>query len=148
MPPDWSTSVRARSFLFARGRQAEFISCCNSKRKQDCWVLSSRPSFYCLVLQPPLNDLDRINHICLLWGFPLLTVGIIAGTVFAGFAWKSGWPADPKIVWTFPGRIIYGFLLHQRLVIGWKGFRVAVVSCAGFLFFFFSFIGVRFFFTT
>lgn len=99
-------------------------------------------------LLPPLNDLDRINHICLLWGFPLLTVGIIAGTVFAGFAWKSGWPADPKIVWTFAVWIIYGFLLHQRLAIGWKGFRMAVVSCAVFILFLLSYIGVRFCFTT
>jgi len=99
-------------------------------------------------LLPPLNDLDRINHICLLWGFPLLTVGIIAGTVFAGFAWKSGWPADPKIVWTFAVWIIYGFLLHQRLAIGWKGFRMAIVSCAVFILFLLSYIGVRFCFKT
>ncbi len=99
-------------------------------------------------LLPPLNDLDRINHICLLWGFPLLTLGIIAGTVFAGFAWKSDWPADPKIVWTFAVWIIYGFLLHQRLAIGWKGFRMAVVSCAVFILFLLSYIGVRFCFTT
>jgi len=99
-------------------------------------------------LLPSLNDLDRINHICLLWGFPLLTVGIIAGTVFAGFTWKSGWPADPKIVWTFAVWIIYGFLLHQRLAIGWKGFRMAVVSCAVFILFLLSYIGVRFCFTT
>jgi ABC-type transport system involved in cytochrome c biogenesis permease subunit len=99
-------------------------------------------------LLPPLNDLDRINHICLLWGFPLLTVGIIAGTVFAGFVWKSGWPTDPKIVWTFAVWIIYGFLLHQRLAIGWKGFRMAVVSCAVFILFLLSYIGVRFCFTT
>jgi len=99
-------------------------------------------------LLPPLNDLDRINHICLLWGFPLLTVGIIAGTVFAGFTWKSGWPADPKIVWTFAAWIIYGFLLHQRLAIGWKGFRMAIVSCAVFILFLLSYIGVRFCFKT
>lgn len=99
-------------------------------------------------LLPPLNDLDRINHICLLWGFPLLTLGIIAGTVFAGFTWKSGWPTDPKIVWTFAAWIIYGFLLHQRLAIGWKGFRMAIVSCAVFILFLLSYIGVRFCFTT
>jgi ABC-type transport system involved in cytochrome c biogenesis permease subunit len=99
-------------------------------------------------LLPSLNDLDRINHICLLWGFPLLTVGIIAGTVFASLTWKPGWPTDPKIVWTFAVWIIYGFLLHQRLAIGWKGFRMAVVSCAVFILFLLSYIGVRFCFTT
>ena len=40
-------------------------------------------------LLPSLSDLDRINHLCLLWGFPLLTIGIIAGAVFAGLAWKA-----------------------------------------------------------
>lgn len=97
---------------------------------------------------PSLNDLDKINHICLLWGFPLLTLGIFAGAVFAGFAWKAGWPVDPKIIWTVSAWIIYGFLLHQRLAIGWKGFRMAVVSCAVFILFLLSYVGVRFCFTT
>jgi len=99
-------------------------------------------------LLPSLGDLDKINHICLLWGFPVLTVGIIAGAVFAGFTWERGWPADPKIIWTFSAWIIYGFLLHQRLAIGWKGFRMAVVSCAVFILFLLSYVGVRFCFTT
>ena len=42
-------------------------------------------------LLPSLSDLDRINHICLLWGFPVLTMGIFAGAIFAGFSWKTGW---------------------------------------------------------
>jgi ABC-type transport system involved in cytochrome c biogenesis permease subunit len=99
-------------------------------------------------LLPSLNDLDKINHLCLLWGFPVLTVGIVAGAVFAGFTWERGWPADPKIIWTLSAWIIYGFLLHQRLAIGWKGFRMAVVSCAVFILFLLSYIGVRFCFTT
>ena len=99
-------------------------------------------------LLPSLNDLDKINHICLLWGFPVLTIGIVAGAVFAGFTWERGWPADPKIIWTFSAWIIYGFLLHQRLAIGWKGFRMAVVSCAVFILFLLSYVGVRFYFTT
>ena len=99
-------------------------------------------------LLPSLSDLDRINHICLLWGFPLLTIGIIAGAVFAGMAWKTLWPADPKIIWSFVAWVIYGFLLHQRLAIGWKGSRMAVLSCAVFVLFLLSFLAVRFCFTT
>ncbi len=30
-------------------------------------------------LLPSLGDLDRINHLGLLWGFPLLTLGMIGG---------------------------------------------------------------------
>ncbi|MCX5849256.1 MAG: cytochrome c biogenesis protein CcsA, partial [Deltaproteobacteria bacterium] len=84
-------------------------------------------------LLPSLNDLDRINHICLLWGFPVLSMGIIAGAVFAELSWQSGWMTDPKIIWTFAGWIIYGFLLHQRLAISWKGYRMAVFSGAAFI---------------
>jgi ABC-type uncharacterized transport system permease subunit len=99
-------------------------------------------------LLPALHDLDRINHLCLLWGFPLLTVGIIAGAAFAGFAWKPGWPADPKIIWTFVVWAAYGFLLHQRLAIGWRGIRMAVVSCVVFILFLLSYLGMRFCFST
>jgi len=99
-------------------------------------------------LLPSLHDLDRINHFCLLWGFPILTIGIIAGAVFAGMAWKTLWPADPKIIWSFAAWVIYGFLLHQRLAIGWKGSRMAVLSCAVFILFLLSFVAVRFYFTT
>jgi ABC-type transport system involved in cytochrome c biogenesis permease subunit len=99
-------------------------------------------------LLPSLHDLDRINHLCLLWGFPILTIGIIAGAVFAGMAWKTLWPMDPKIIWSFATWVIYGFLLHQRLAIGWKGSRMAVLSCAVFILFLLSFLAVRFYFTT
>jgi ABC-type transport system involved in cytochrome c biogenesis permease subunit len=97
-------------------------------------------------LLPSLNDLDRINHICLLWGFPVLSVGIIAGAVFAELNWKSGWLTDPKVIWTFAGWIIYGFLLHQRLAIGWKGYRMAVISGAAFILLLLSYGSVRLFF--
>ena len=99
-------------------------------------------------LLPSLSDLDRINHLCLLWGFPLLTIGIITGAVFAGVAWNTLWPTDPKIIWSFAAWIIYGFMLHQRLAIGWKGSRMAVLSCAVFILFLLSFFAVRFCFTT
>jgi ABC-type uncharacterized transport system permease subunit len=99
-------------------------------------------------LLPSLNDLDRINHICLLWGFPVLSAGVIAGTVFAEFSWKAGWLADPKVIWTFAGWIIYGFLLHQRLAIDWKGYRMAVFSCAAFILLLLSYGSVRFCFST
>jgi ABC-type uncharacterized transport system permease subunit len=99
-------------------------------------------------LLPSLNDLDRINHICLLWGFPVLTLGIFAGAVFAGFNWKTGWLTDPKIIWTFAGWIIYGFLLHQRLAISWRGYRMAVFSCAAFILLLLYYGSVRFCFST
>jgi ABC-type transport system involved in cytochrome c biogenesis permease subunit len=99
-------------------------------------------------LLPALNDLDRINHFCLLWGFPLLTLGLLAGALLAPLAWQKGWPADPKIIWTCAIWITYGILLHQRLAIGWKGFRMATISCLVFVLFALSYLVVRFCFST
>ncbi len=99
-------------------------------------------------LLPALHDLDRINHLGLLWGFPVLTLGIFAGVVFAGFTWDAGWTKDPKIIWTFAVWVLYGFLLHQRAAIGWKGIRMAVLSCIVFILFLLSYAGVKICFFT
>lgn len=99
-------------------------------------------------LLPSLGDLDRINHLGLLWGFPLLTIGMIGGAVFASFTWGSRWILDPKVIWSLAVWMIYGFLLHQRLAIGWKGFKMAVWSCTIFVLFLLSALLIGFCFPT
>ena len=99
-------------------------------------------------LLPSLGELDRINHLCLLWGFPILTIGIIAGTFYAAFVWDSLWAYDPKVIWSILAWVVYGALLHQRLALGWKGFRMAALSCVVFMLFLLSYIVVRFCFTS
>jgi cytochrome c-type biogenesis protein CcsB len=79
-------------------------------------------------LFPSLRDLDRINHLCLSWGFSLLTFGILAGSGWARIVWGSHWQWDSKQIWTLLAWISYGFLFHQRLVIGWQGRKAALWS--------------------
>ena len=94
---------------------------------------------------PSLGDLDNINHTGLLWGFPLLTLGLIVGSVWAKTAWGgSNWAADPKTIWSFAVWCFYAFLLHQRLAIGWKGRKIAVLSIAALVVLISAFIGVNF----
>jgi len=76
-------------------------------------------------LFPSLRDLDRINYLCLFWGFPLLTLGILAGSFWARIVCGSHWQLDSKQVWTLLAWGLYAFLLHQRLVIGWQGRKAA-----------------------
>ena len=111
-------------------------------------LLKSKKLSGMIRLLPSLNDLDRINHLCLLWGFPILSLGIIAGAIFAELNWKTGWLTDPKILWTVAGWIIYGFLLHQRLAIGWKGYRMALISGITFILLLLSYGSVRICFST
>ena len=99
-------------------------------------------------LLPPLKDLDNINHICLLWGFPLLTLGVLAGSIWARTVWGSHWQWDPKQTWTLAAWLLYALLLHQRLAIGWSGRRVALFSLLASILLLIGFIVEKLFFTT
>jgi len=99
-------------------------------------------------LLPSLGELDRINHFCLLWGFPLLTLGLLVGAFWARVVWGSSWQWDPKQVWTLAVWGTYAVLLHQRLAIGWKGHKPAVFSLLAFLFFLAAFLVGKNFFPT
>jgi cytochrome c-type biogenesis protein CcsB len=97
---------------------------------------------------PSLKDLDNVNHLCLLWGFPLLTLGIIAGSIWARTVWGTHWQWDPKQVWTLIVWLSYAFLLHQRLAIGWRGHRAALLSCVALIILLSLFAVEKTFFTT
>ncbi len=99
-------------------------------------------------LLPPLQDLDRISHLSLLWGFPLLTLGAIAGAVWARTVWGSHWSWDPKQVWTLLAWFFYAVVLHQRLAIGWNGRKAALLSIGALIILLAALIGVSVFFTT
>jgi cytochrome c-type biogenesis protein CcsB len=99
-------------------------------------------------LLPSLGDLDRINHLCSVWGFPLLTFGIIAGSIWARTVWGSSWQWDPKQVFTVISWVLYAAVVHQRIAIGWKGRKAALLSIVAFAGLVFAFIGVNAFFVT
>jgi cytochrome c-type biogenesis protein CcsB len=99
-------------------------------------------------LLPSLNEMDNINHICLLWGFPLLTLGMVAGSIWARMVWGSHWQWDPKQIWTLTAWLIYALLLHQRLALGWKGRRIALLSLAAFFVMLVGFFLEKAFFAT
>ena len=111
-------------------------------------LLKRRKASRMMKFFPSLRDLDRINHACLLWGFPLLTLGIVAGSIWAGTVWGSPWQWDPKQIWTLAAWLIYAVLLHQRLAIGWKGLKTALFSVAAFVALLAAFLVEKYFFTT
>lgn len=92
---------------------------------------------------PSLGVLDNINYRCLSWGFPLLTMGIISGAVWAEAAWGSYWSWDPKETWSLITWFVYAALLHGRLTVGWRGRRAAVWAIIGFMCLLFTFLGVN-----
>lgn len=92
---------------------------------------------------PSLQILDEINYKLITIGFPLLTLAIITGALWAESAWGSYWRWDPKEVWSLITWFIYALVLHVRLTAGWRGKRAAILSIIGFCAVLFTFFGVN-----
>jgi len=93
---------------------------------------------------PPRETLDEINYRSVIVGFPMLSAGIFTGAVWAHYAWGSYWSWDPKETWSLITWIVYAVFLHARLVRGWKGKKIAILSIIGFASVIFTYFGVNF----
>lgn len=90
---------------------------------------------------PSLEQLDALNYWCLTIGFPLLTAGIISGSLYAQHIMGSFWRWDPKEILTVLAWLIYAVLLHERLAAGWRGRKAAIMAICGFLVLVIAFVG-------
>lgn len=92
---------------------------------------------------PSLKVLDDLNYQALTFGFPMLTLGIITGAVWAEYAWGRYWGWDPKETWSLITWFLYAAMLHQRLTVGWRGRKAAIMAIVGFFSVLFTFLGVN-----
>ena len=90
------------------------------------------------------DTLDNISYRIIGLGFPLLTIGIIAGAVWANEAWGSYWSWDPKETWAAITWLVYAGYLHMRITRGWRGRRAAYFAILGFAVVMFTFFGVTY----
>jgi cytochrome c-type biogenesis protein CcsB len=97
-----------------------------------------------LKLIPGKMILDDLSYQMVVIGFLLLTLGIITGSVWAHSAWGSYWSWDPKETWSLITWLVYAALLHSRLIRGWRGTRLAVMSIIGFACVLFTYFGVNY----
>jgi len=81
---------------------------------------------------PSLETLDELNYRALVWGFPLLTLGIVTGALFAKHTWGSFWSWDEREVFSLITWGVYAGLLEARMVAGLRGRRAATVTIVGF----------------
>ncbi|MBI9083890.1 MAG: c-type cytochrome biogenesis protein CcsB [Desulfobacterales bacterium] len=93
---------------------------------------------------PSLDLLDSTGYACIVTGFALLSLGLITGFVYAKTIWGRFLSWDPKEVWSGITWLIYAALLHQRLTVGWRGRRAAIMAIVGFAVILFTFFGVNF----
>lgn len=83
-----------------------------------------------------LPSLDRLGGLCYhgaLFGFALLTIGIISGIVQLAVLTSGERSQDLKVLLVVATWIIYGILIFLKMFRGWQGPRIAYFSIIGFV---------------
>jgi len=94
---------------------------------------------------PSLEICDDLAYRSLAIGFPLITLGIITGALWAqgaGYVWAR----DPKVVFSFLTWLVYLLLIFYRLIAGWRGRKAAYLSIVGFIGVLVTFLGTNYYF--
>lgn len=92
---------------------------------------------------PIAYTLDNLSYRILGIGFPLLTIGILSGAVWANEAWGTYWSWDPKETWALLTWLIFAIYLHTRITKGWAGRKPAIIASFGFVVVWVCYLGVN-----
>lgn len=90
-----------------------------------------------------VETIDNISYRIIGLGFPLLTIGIISGAVWANEAWGSYWSWDPKETWALITWLVFAAYLHARITRGWQGRKPAILAATGFVVVWVCYLGVN-----
>ncbi|MDP8257744.1 MAG: cytochrome c biogenesis protein CcsA [Candidatus Alcyoniella australis] len=92
---------------------------------------------------PDAQRLDMLSYRAVVVAFPIMTLVIVTGAVWANVAWGTYWSWDPKETSSLITWLIYAIYLHTRVTQGWTGVRTAYISIIGFLSVLFTYLGVN-----
>lgn len=127
----WWISIHAALFLL--GYAALFLTCVAGVMYiiQERELKSKRPRAFYYRL-PPLGKLDEMGYQALAAAFVMVTLGLIAASVWAFAKWGANWLVDPTIVLAFLTWGIAFAMVFGRLAVGLRGRKGAYFSIAGF----------------
>ncbi|WP_144876885.1 c-type cytochrome biogenesis protein CcsB [Microbacterium sp. 1.5R] len=95
---------------------------------------------------PGADRLESMAYRFTIIGFILWTFTLIAGSIWAYYAWSRFWGFDVKETWTFVIWVLYAGYIHARATRGWRGNPSAWLSIVGFSAVIFNFTIVNVFF--
>lgn len=101
------------------------------RQRYDARVAAGKPTSKLGPRLPEAATLERLTFRLHAIAFPIWTVGIILGALWAEAAWSRYWGWDPKETWAFVSWVVYAAYLHSRATAGWRGRRAAWVAIAG-----------------
>lgn len=86
-----------------------------------------------LVRLPDLSFLDKLTYRSIGLGFPILTVSILSGFIWARNAYGAFWQGyNSRIIYSIVLWLIYAMILHVRLSARMRGRKVALLSIFAF----------------
>lgn len=108
-----SCLIAYASFVLACGAAAVYALQARMLRAKHISVLQQH--------LPSLDTADQLAYRMVMIGFPMLTLGVITGAIWAQSAWGSYWSWDPKETWALVTWLVYAAYLHMRIVSGRRG---------------------------
>jgi ABC-type uncharacterized transport system permease subunit len=105
-------------------------------------ALKAKRSLRVLEMLPTLEALDRLGFQALLYGFPLLTLGIATGMVYSAAVHHHLWIWGPKEIFPVLAWAVFAVILWARFSRGVRGRRSAILAIAGFAFALLAFVGM------
>lgn len=116
----------------------------NYKRKESFFLSNTSVSLSINYNKNQLTkQLDHWSYRIIGLGFPLLTIGILSGAVWANEVWGSHWNWDPKETWALVTWLVFAIYLHTRITKGWQGKKPAIVASLGFFIVWICYLGVN-----
>jgi cytochrome c-type biogenesis protein CcsB len=114
------------------------------KSRAEARAVDGKPMPAALRRVPSAESIDAVAYKVHAFSFPIWTFGVlVAGPIWAYYAWGRAWGWDPKEVWSLVTWVVYAAYLHARATAGWRGRRAAWVAIAGWVVFLFNFVGVN-----
>jgi len=68
-----------------------------------------------------IKEMSNIIEMGLVIGLVLLTIGTFLGGIWANESWGRYWGWDPKETWALITILFYSFVLHMRMIPGFRG---------------------------
>jgi cytochrome c-type biogenesis protein CcsB len=93
-----------------------------------------------------LKELTIIIEMSLMVGLILLVIGNFLGGIWANESWGRYWGWDPKETWSLVTIIVYTFILHMRLIPGFRNlFSINFMAHIGFGAVLMTYFGVNYY---